>query len=112
MGLKRAGPAAGGDLLEGSAAIAEHDARAPVRVLREEPLDLGIDVPRDVEDVGPAVVVEIGKSGSPLHVPVLHGQAGRGRRVRELAAPEVAIEGGYVVGEVCLEEIEAPVEVE
>ena len=48
---------------------------------------------------------------APLDVAVLHGQAGRGRRVLELPAAEVAVEGGDVVREVGLQEVEAAVAV-
>ena len=51
-------------------------------------------------------------SGAPLHVPVQDAEAGGHRHVFEQAAAEVAVEGGDVVGEVGLEDVEAAVEVE
>src|SRR4029453_12826022 len=88
-------PAAGGEVLEEKVAeVAEDDLRAAVRVLREKSFDLGIHVAGGVEEIGPAVVVEVGRSRSPLDETVLNAEARGHCHVLELAAPEVVVEGG------------------
>ena len=92
--------------------VAEDDARAAVRVLRQHALDLRIDVAGDVEHVRPAVVVEIGQAGAPLDVAVLHARGRPRRDVLEQALAEIAVERGDVVGEVRLEQVEPAVAVD
>ena len=86
--------------------VAEEDARAAVRVVRQRALDLGIDVAGDVEEIDEAVVVEVAQAGSPLHVAILRVETGGDRGVFEESLAEVAVERRNVVREVGLGEIE------
>jgi hypothetical protein len=88
----RARPAARGDVLESAVAeVAEHDLGPAVRVLGEPRLDLGVDVAGGVQEVRPAVVVQVGGTRPPLHVAVLDADSRGHRHVLEEPAPEVAV---------------------
>ena len=63
------------------------------------------------EEVGPAVVVDVGEHGSPAEGVGVDAEACRESHVGEGAVGIVVVEGGGVVGEVGLEEVEATVSV-
>ena len=80
-------------------------------ILRQRPLDLRIHVPGDIEEILQAVVIQVRQACAPFHVAVLDRQPRGGGHVLEQAFAEVAIQGGNVVGEVRLEQIEQAIAV-
>ena len=77
-----------------------------VRVLRQLAFNFGIDVAGHVEDVGPAVVVEIGHARAPLHVPILDAESDQRGHILEQSVSEAAVQRRDVVGEMRLQKIE------
>ena len=74
-------------------------------------VDFGVDVAVDDQEVGPAVVVDVGEHGSPAEGVGVDAETGGEGGVGEGAVGIVAVEGCGVVGEVGLEEVDAAVSV-
>ena len=69
------------------------------------PVNLGVNVTIDLEDVRPAVIVEIDKSASPSDILIIDSYPRRKRDITECAVRVVVIEVASVVREVRLEDI-------
>ena len=65
----------------------------------------------DDEEIGPAVVVDVGEHGAPAEGVGVDAEAGWEGYVGEGAVAVSVVEGGGVVGEVGLEEVEVAVAV-
>src|SRR5215831_21179726 len=105
-------PPAVDDLFEAAAAeVAKDDAGRFHRVLRELLRDLGEDAAGYEEEVGIAVVIEVGHAGAPAHVAGLDADAGRQGDVVEVSFAIAAVKDARVVGEVGLEYVEVAVEI-
>ncbi len=63
------------------------------------------------EEIGPAVVVDVGEHGAPAEGIGVDGEACGEGHIGEGAVAVVVVEGGGVVGEVGLEEVEVAVAV-
>src|ERR1017187_2790978 len=68
--------------------------------------DLWIDVPVDLDDVLPAIVVKVDKSAAPRDVLEIDSYSGGKCHVTERAVSVVAIEVASIVGKICFEDIE------
>ena len=69
----------------------------------------GIDVAVASEDVGPAIVIEIEKAGSPAEKARVAPEPGLEGHVFEIVVAQVAIEGRGIAGEVGFEDRELAV---
>ena len=100
------------DVLEASVAeVAVDDLALLVARLGLEPLDLGIDVAVDEEEIEPAVVVEIDEADAPAEPARVEADAGGERAVVAEALAAVRVQRRGVAGEVGLEEIDRAVAV-
>ncbi len=72
----------------------------------------GIDAAGDPEEIGVAVVIEIGKTGAPADVAGFDGESGGQRDVAEIPFAIVFVEDGGVFAEVSFEDVEIAVEFE
>ncbi len=73
--------------------------------------DLGIDVPVDLDEVRPAIVVVVDESATPGDVLIVDSNSRGERYIAERAVAVVVIEVARVVGKVRLEDIEPAVAV-
>src|SRR5205807_2678720 len=71
--------------------------------------DFGVDVPVDLHDVGPAVIVVIDEAASPSNVASIDSEARGKANVTEAAIAVVVVDVDSVVGEVGLENVEPAV---
>ncbi len=74
-------------------------------------VNLGIDVAVDDEEVGPAVVVDVGEHGAPAEGVGVDGEACGVGLVGEGTVAVGVVEGGGVVGEIGFEDVEVAVTV-
>ena len=80
-------------LLEARAVhVPEDDARAAMRVLRQQRFDFRVDIAGDVHEVGASVVVEVGHARAPLDVAIHHADAGGDGDVFEQALAEIPVQ--------------------
>src|SRR5580692_8595865 len=73
--------------------------------------DFWVDMPVDLQNVGPAIVIIIDKSAAPGDVLVIDSDAGGEGYVVESAVSVVAVEVAGIVGEIRLEDIEPAIAV-
>ena len=93
------------------AEVPKYSARCLVRVLWQLALDLRVNVTRDHEQIGIAVVIEVDNSGSPTDVARFYPDAGGTGDVVEIAFSVIVVKAVGVVGEVGLKEIQMPVQI-
>src|SRR3984893_15404375 len=97
----------GGDILE--VALAEIFVNHP-RILEilayVLAVNFGIDVPVDLHNVRPAVVVVIEEAAAPRDVLIIDSDAGRKCNVAESSVAVVVVEIAGVVGEIGFENVE------
>ena len=86
--------------------ISEQHARTFIRVIRIKPFDFRVNVPGDVKQVGPGIVVEIHQADTPLHVPGHNAKAGRQRNVCEVTRPIILVQHRHVISEKRFDHIE------
>ena len=93
------------------AEVVVEEARFAIEGAKIGGVDLGVDVAVDDEEIGPAVVVDVGEHGAPAERVGVDAEAGCEGYVGEGAIAVVVVEGGGVVGEVGLEDVERAVAV-
>src|SRR5581483_11168476 len=74
-------------------------------------VNLGVDVSVDDDQVRPTIVIEVKEHGPPTQVLGMQSQAGGKGRVRKRPVTVIVVQGGSVVREVCLENVQPSVAV-
>ena len=108
--LADSGPHFCGNILElAFAQILVYEARILECLTDVVAVNFGIDVPVDLHNIRPTVIVVIQKSAAPRHVLVVDPHAGRERHVAEGSVAVVVIQVAGVVGKISLENVEPSV---
>jgi len=93
------------------AEITENGAWGFVGILRKLTFNFRVNVPRNHEEIGITVVVEVEHAGAPANVAGLHGDASLTGDIIEIGLSVVVVENARVVGEMGFEEVQVAVEV-
>ena len=105
--MAQAGAGGGGDVLEAlpSQAAVQHGRLAVAQVAALERLDLGKDVTVHQQYVAPAVIVGIQEAAAPAHESRIDAEAVMHRRIVEIPAAAIGVQGRALVGEIGAEDI-------
>ena len=74
-------------------------------------VDFRIDVPIDLHDVLPSIIVEIDEAAAPSHILVVDTDSGRKRNIVKCAVTIVVVEIASIVSEVRFEDVKPAVTV-
>src|SRR5450432_3039019 len=86
-------------------------ARILVGLTDSVPLNLRVDMPVDLHDVLPAIVIDVNEPTAPRNILIVNADTRRERNITKGSVAVVVIEVAGVVREVRLEDVEPPVAV-